>query len=176
MLVALLRIAERLESGHRRMVGERLRWTSSDGQAIFRVQMQNGARLDVAGLTRKAAMFEREFGLRPVFRRAQTKPKVEGKWPKPMILYLVRHGIAIDREDSDCPPETERYLTRDGIKKTREVAKGIRGLKVEPSLMITSPYVRSAQTAEIFAEALGYSREKIRQSRRCGPEAIPRIF
>jgi phosphohistidine phosphatase SixA len=41
-----------------------------------------------------------------------------------MILYLVRHGIAIDREDPDCPPETERYLTRDGIKKTREVAKG----------------------------------------------------
>ena len=49
------------------------------GEAIFRVQMQNGARLDVAGLTRKAAMFEREFGLRPVFRRAQAKTKAKVK-------------------------------------------------------------------------------------------------
>jgi phosphohistidine phosphatase len=90
-----------------------------------------------------------------------------------MILYLVRHGIAIDREDSNCPPETERYLTRDGIKKTREVAEGIRALKIEPSLLITSPYVRSTQTAEIFAEALGYAREKIRQSQVLRPGSNP---
>jgi exopolyphosphatase / guanosine-5'-triphosphate,3'-diphosphate pyrophosphatase len=78
MLVALLRIAERLESGHRRMVGE-VSVDVEHGEAIFRVQMQNGARLDVAGLTRKAAMFEREFGLRPVFRRAQAKTKAKVK-------------------------------------------------------------------------------------------------
>ena len=76
MLVALLRIAERLESEHRRMVGG-VDVDVEHGQAIFRVQMQNGARLDVAGLTRKAGMFEREFGLRPVFRRAQTKSKTK---------------------------------------------------------------------------------------------------
>ena len=93
-----------------------------------------------------------------------------------MILYLVRHGIAIEREDANCPPETERYLTRDGIKKTREVAKGISVLNVKPALLITSPYVRSMQTAEIFAEALGYAREKIRQSQALRPEAIPRIL
>jgi exopolyphosphatase/guanosine-5'-triphosphate,3'-diphosphate pyrophosphatase len=78
MLVALLRIAERLESEHRRMVGD-VSVDVENGQAIFRVQMQNGARLDVAGLTRKAAMFEREFALRPVFRRAQSKAKAKVK-------------------------------------------------------------------------------------------------
>jgi phosphohistidine phosphatase len=93
-----------------------------------------------------------------------------------MILYLVRHGIAIDREDPNCPPETERYLTRDGIKKTREAAAGIRELKIEPALMITSPYVRAMQTAEIFAEALGYSREKIRQSQALRPGGNPAEF
>ena len=93
-----------------------------------------------------------------------------------MILNLVRHGIAIDREDPDCPPETERYLTRDGLKKTREVAAGIRELKIEPSLMITSPYVRAAQTAEIFAEALAYSREKIRHSQALRPGSNPAEF
>ena len=93
-----------------------------------------------------------------------------------MILYLVRHGIAIDREDPNCPPETERYLTRDGIKKTREAAAGIRELKIEPALMITSPYVRAMRTAEIFAEALGYSREKIRQSQALRPGGNPAEF
>jgi phosphohistidine phosphatase len=93
-----------------------------------------------------------------------------------MILYLVRHGIAIDREDPDCPPETERYLTRDGMKKTREVAAGIRELKIEPSLMITSPYIRAAQTAEIFAKALAYSREKIRHSQALRPGSNPAEF
>ncbi len=93
-----------------------------------------------------------------------------------MILYLVRHGIAIDREDPNSPSEIERYLTRDGIKKTREVAKGILALKVKPSILITSPYVRSMQTAEIFAEALGYSREKIRQSQELRPGSNPSDF
>ena len=30
-----------------------------------------------------------------------------------MQLYIVRHGIAIDREDPKCPPDPERYLTED---------------------------------------------------------------
>jgi exopolyphosphatase / guanosine-5'-triphosphate,3'-diphosphate pyrophosphatase len=76
MLVSLLRIAEKLESEHRRMVAG-VTVDVEGGQAIFRVQMQNGARLDVAGLTRKSALFEREFGLRPIFRRAPGKMKVK---------------------------------------------------------------------------------------------------
>jgi phosphohistidine phosphatase len=93
-----------------------------------------------------------------------------------MILYVVRHGIAIERDDPNCPPETDRYLTRDGIKKTREVAEGVAALKVKPSLLITSPYVRSAQTAEIFAEALGCAREKIKQSQALRPGSNPADF
>jgi len=42
-----------------------------------------------------------------------------------MQLYLVRHGIAIDREDPKCPAEAERHSDEEGIKKTREVARGI---------------------------------------------------
>jgi exopolyphosphatase/guanosine-5'-triphosphate,3'-diphosphate pyrophosphatase len=75
MLTAILRIAEKLESEHRRMVGG-ISVDIARGQAIFRVQMQNGARLDIAGLTRKSALFENEFHLRPVFKRAQANEKV----------------------------------------------------------------------------------------------------
>jgi len=76
MLTALLRIAEKLESQHRRMVAG-VAVDVIRGQAIFRVQMHNGARLDVAGLTRKASLFEREFRLQPVFKRAPLGAKMK---------------------------------------------------------------------------------------------------
>jgi hypothetical protein len=37
-----------------------------------------------------------------------------------ILLYLVRHGIAMDREDPNCPPDTERPLT--GRRADRSVA------------------------------------------------------
>ena len=79
-----------------------------------------------------------------------------------MDLYLVRHGIAIDREDPKCPPDPERYLTEEGVDKTKQVAKAIAALGITPDLLLSSPYVRALQTAEIFANALKYSKQKIR--------------
>jgi len=93
-----------------------------------------------------------------------------------MILYLVRHGIAIDRTDPNCPPEVERFLTREGIKKTREVAEGVRALGVRPTQFISSPYVRAMQTAQIFAEVFEFSREKIRESAELRPGSGPEEF
>jgi len=90
-----------------------------------------------------------------------------------MILYLVRHGIAVDRTDPKCPPEAERPLTARGVQKTRSAALGLRALGAKPDILITSPYVRAAQTAEIFAEALGYSPEKIRVSEALKPTDNP---
>ncbi len=71
-----------------------------------------------------------------------------------MLLYIVRHGIAIDREDPKCPSDPERYLTPDGLQRTCEVAKKLAKLIGPPKVFISSPYVRAVQTAEIFADAL----------------------
>jgi phosphohistidine phosphatase len=90
-----------------------------------------------------------------------------------MILYVVRHGIAIDRTDPKSPPEAERPLTAKGVQKTRAAALGLRALGAKPEVFITSPYVRAAQTAEIFAEALGFSPEKIRVSDTLKPAEDP---
>src|SRR6202011_1389572 len=81
-----------------------------------------------------------------------------------MDLYIVRHGIAIDREDPKCPPDPERYLTEEGVDKTKQVAKAIAALGITPDLLISSPYTRAMQTAEIFANALKYSKQKIRRT------------
>jgi phosphohistidine phosphatase len=90
-----------------------------------------------------------------------------------MILYLVRHGIAVDPTDPHSPAEPERPLTAKGVQKTRAAALGLRMLGAKPDIMITSPYVRAAQTAEIFAEALGFPTAKLRASESLTPGGSP---
>jgi phosphohistidine phosphatase len=93
-----------------------------------------------------------------------------------MQLYIVRHGIAVDREDPKCPPDPERYLTEEGMEKTKQVAKGVAALGISADLMLTSPYVRAEQTAEIFAAALGYAKQRIRRADLLLPGAEPSLL
>jgi phosphohistidine phosphatase len=93
-----------------------------------------------------------------------------------MILYLIRHGIAIDRTDPHAPAEAERPLTRKGIEKTREAMLGLRELGVKPDAVLTSPYLRAAQTAEIACEVFAFSREKVRQTNSLKPGSNPTEF
>lgn len=90
-----------------------------------------------------------------------------------MLLYLIRHGIAIDRSDPKSPPEAERPLTAKGVQKTRAAALGLAELGAKPDVFLSSPYVRAVQTAEIFAEAFGFSPEKIRFTEALKPAANP---
>src|SRR5579859_7126477 len=93
-----------------------------------------------------------------------------------MQLYIVRHGIAIDREDPKSPPEAERFLTEEGIEKTKQVAKSVAALHIDADLLVSSPYVRAMQTAEIFAGALEYGKKEISQSEALLPGAEPGVF
>jgi phosphohistidine phosphatase len=90
-----------------------------------------------------------------------------------MQLYIVRHGIAVDREDPKCPADPERFLTNEGIEKTREVAQGVAEVAAVPDLMMASPYLRAVQTAEVFAAVLEYSKQRIRKSDLLLPGAEP---
>jgi len=93
-----------------------------------------------------------------------------------MQLYIVRHGIAIDREDPKSPADPERFLTDEGIEKTKQVAKGVAALGITADLMLSSPYVRAMQTAEIFATALDYPKQKIRRTDLLLPGSEPSLF
>jgi len=81
-----------------------------------------------------------------------------------MRLYLVRHGVAVDRDDPQCPTDPERPLTPKGMKKTRPPALVFRALGIEPGAVLTSPWLRAVQTAEIFCEVLGFPLNKIVRS------------
>jgi phosphohistidine phosphatase len=93
-----------------------------------------------------------------------------------MQLYIVRHGIAIGREDPRCPPDPERYLTEEGVEKTVQVAKGVAALGATAGLLLSSPYIRATQTAEIFASALDYAKQKIRRTDLLLPGAEPSLL
>lgn len=70
-----------------------------------------------------------------------------------MILYIVRHAIAVPR-DPGGSPDAGRPLTPKGIRRMRKAAAGMRDLGVAPALVLSSPWVRARQTAEILVEEL----------------------
>lgn len=71
-----------------------------------------------------------------------------------MWIHLLRHGIAIDRDDPACPTDPERFLTDQGKARTKAVARGLARLEVEIDVVLSSPYVRALQTAEIARRVL----------------------
>lgn len=63
-------------------------------------------------------------------------------------LYLIRHGLAADRENFAV--DEQRPLTAKGQSKTQQVARRLHTLQVHFDLLLTSPLVRARQTAEIL--------------------------
>jgi phosphohistidine phosphatase len=70
-----------------------------------------------------------------------------------MNLYLLRHGIAVAKDDPKITTDEERPLTKKGVKRMRKAAKGLRALKIDFDRILTSPLVRARETAEIVARA-----------------------
>ena len=77
-----------------------------------------------------------------------------------MRLYILRHATA--EEAASSGDDGARKLTDRSKEKMRGAAAGLRAMGLKFDVILTSPLVRAVQTAEIFAEALGYSPEKIR--------------
>ena len=87
-----------------------------------------------------------------------------------MQIYLLRHGIA----ENDAPgrPDSERALTPEGRDKLRRVLQRARDAGVSPSLILSSPYRRALETAEVAAAVLGYE-GKIGKTATLTPGASP---
>ena len=86
-------------------------------------------------------------------------------------LYLIRHGIAADR-GSEYPDDSKRPLTSAGIARLRKEAKALVELDVDFDLIISSPLVRTKQTAEVFAQTMP-SRPSVTLSDSLAPAGTP---
>ena len=73
---------------------------------------------------------------------------------KGIEICFFRHGIAVDREDPSVTSDAARPLTDEGIRKTRLAAEGLKRMDIAFDRILTSPWLRAAQTASILSEVL----------------------
>ena len=77
-----------------------------------------------------------------------------------MEIYILRHGAAEVAKPG--MPDERRALLADGKQKVREVVRRARAAGLSPDHILTSPYRRALETAEVAAEALGHNQELVR--------------
>jgi phosphohistidine phosphatase len=87
-----------------------------------------------------------------------------------MEIYILRHGIA--EEAHGGMKDADRALTPEGVKKLQAVLRRARSAEVTPSIIVTSPYRRARETAQIAVEVLRGDPSLV-ESRALTPESSP---
>ncbi len=87
-----------------------------------------------------------------------------------MEIYLLRHGIAENGRPGGR--DSDRALTAEGREKLRRTLKRAHQAGVRPSVILSSPYRRAVETAEIAAESLEYQGDIVK-TQSLVPEAAP---
>lgn len=77
-----------------------------------------------------------------------------------MELYVVRHAVAFKRDAERWPDDGERPLTPEGEDEFRAAARGLAHLVPSVDALLSSPFARSWQTAEILAGLEGWPEPK----------------
>jgi phosphohistidine phosphatase len=71
----------------------------------------------------------------------------------PLNLYILRHGIAVERGTPGYTNDADRPLTPEGKRKLWQITKAMAALEPRFDLILSSPYLRARQTAEIVVAA-----------------------
>lgn len=87
-----------------------------------------------------------------------------------MQIYLLRHGIAEDPAPGQR--DSERPLTPEGRKRLQSALKRAFDSGVAPTLILTSPYQRAVQTAQIAVKAMHFTGDVL-QTQALTPDADP---
>lgn len=68
-----------------------------------------------------------------------------------MELFLLRHGIAVDRGLPGDQDDSQRPLTPKGAARIHQIAQVAKRMGVKFDLLLSSPYLRAQQTAQMVA-------------------------
>ena len=71
-----------------------------------------------------------------------------------MDIFILRHGIAVERGTKGFENDSERPLTPKGKRQLYKSAGAMRKMKLRFDLILSSPYERARRTAEIVADEL----------------------
>lgn len=93
-----------------------------------------------------------------------------------MKIFLFRHGLAMDREESMALKldDSKRPLVEKGRERSRKMARFLARELGEVSVIATSPLLRAVQTAEIVSRELKY--QQLFELPELVPEAPPQAF
>jgi phosphohistidine phosphatase len=92
-----------------------------------------------------------------------------------MDLYFLRHAKAAERDSTQFPDDTLRPLTPEGEKRMRRGAKAMREMELSFDLILSSPWLRAKQTAQIVADVLG-AQKKLHFSDALTADAAPELI
>jgi phosphohistidine phosphatase len=87
-----------------------------------------------------------------------------------MEIYILRHGNAADAHGG--MRDADRPLTSEGAAKLQFVMRRARSMGVQPAVILTSPYRRARETAEVAAAALRGASSVV-ECRTLTPESAP---
>jgi phosphohistidine phosphatase len=71
-----------------------------------------------------------------------------------MNIYLLRHGPAVERGSAKYRNDSDRPLTAEGRAKVKRIALAMGAMKLRFDAILSSPFVRARETAELVAAGL----------------------
>ena len=71
-----------------------------------------------------------------------------------MDIYLLRHSDAVDQNERGYTRDADRPLTEGGARKMKKIAKAVQEMGVSFDTILSSPYRRAKETAEIVGEVM----------------------
>ena len=77
-----------------------------------------------------------------------------------MLLLLVRHALAAERDTSKYPEDSERPLVQRGRKIQARISRALAKHGLVPTAVFSSPWKRAWQTAGILAKETGAGRKR----------------
>jgi phosphohistidine phosphatase len=83
-------------------------------------------------------------------------PQVTESPAVPLSVYLVRHAFADHADPDRWPDDSKRPLTKDGIRRFSQAARGLRRLVPDVDVVLSSGFARAWQTAEILHDETGW--------------------
>jgi phosphohistidine phosphatase len=89
-----------------------------------------------------------------------------------MVLYFLRHGLAGQHGDPKYKNDSLRPLTAPGKEKIHTAALGMQTLGISFDAILSSPYLRARQTAEIVAQAYTIKNKSIHLTNNLLPPAL----
>jgi phosphohistidine phosphatase len=92
-----------------------------------------------------------------------------------MNIYLLRHGIVVERGTPGFKMDADRPLTPKGKRQLCQVAEAMKRMDLQFSLILSSPFARARQTAEIVAKSLKL-KKCLAFSDELTPEGDPKVL